>query len=384
MNDMASIVNRKSKPKRNKQRKAGGNSRALIVRQPDLSLRPSSVGSHISKCAANYYKALVNPFADFDEYPCHPGGPIRKVKRLRLESEFVLSCIDRDSAGAAQEGMLALMFNPHYIFRQADVVPGSINHTTMWHTQQGTGIFLDGYNIPSFADDMWKPGFWPSAPFARRSDVVDNANHFMQYRVVAAGIEVQYVGDRDNDGGYFYMGHRPDNTTWAGSTLTSDISTTREVTQGSVSQLRRKHITSWHPLDPPQDEEFLPVSAQFNRHPLLLYITGAKIGAPFRIRLIAYYEATGSFVAQDSIRGDFDLIGSHVAKAAAGEIVSTQPARPVNHAAHNESSSNFLKPLHTVLRTLTGVVADPRGWVDKGLAFVGGKIKNLIHSFLPF
>jgi len=260
--------------------------------------------AHLSPCAANYLKAQYNPFADFDEPPCIPdliSTPSLK-KDYRVRGTF-------DASGTDGQGWI--VFNPYIIASTALVAGAPTNPdyiAPIWTTKVTTTAGADLGVLDNLTESTYASATVGHTPHYLPSEWgADALNWALQngritYRLVGAGLRVQYIGPSLYRAGNYVLyedvcnggelGQGQYNTV---STLTQDPATTfTAITNDEVA-------VTWHPrqaLDLSYIGDYVGSLGDLAKYPVLaVAVSGTNTGeAPhgqYQFECVVHVELQG-------------------------------------------------------------------------------------------
>lgn len=297
--------------------------------------------------------ALSDPW-DCPEPPCVPDN-------ITLESyKFAVRARGSGAIGSGGVGYIAVNpYNP-YIYSSTNNVCGFVT---------GSGFAGTTFSDPTvggvsqIATDATMP--------------YTNADNYDQaYRVVGAGLKVQYTGNVMNQQGLFVIARDPSNSPFVGGTTIPALLLFRETTQLRVDQ--NWHCVLWKPATASDityaprgidiDGTMLTGTKLFNTNPTMgIFITGGTAGASFEYDFIVWFEMTGRTLPSISTSHS-DPIGMSAVSAA---VSSHQPeTTPANNAiAFGQSvdqkieSFSFLDSVASVASSIMPLVAEAAPYI---------------------
>lgn len=246
----------------------------------------------MKSCTAAYLKAQYDPFGVMITPPCIPDARAIPAQRFTLRQ--------RGQLRADGNGNAIIFLNPYTINGSPTTGNNPIIFSTGLGNQTtpgvGTGMQLDNLDLGAFGGDTGLSVLRWNSPWGPDRDARN------KFRVVGAGIKVNYAGEWEKLSGNVQVFHHPTNDR-AYFDTTRDVRPGGELTNfqetafGSLSHNTGVEC-SYHPVDI-EDYDFKPGEPE--SFVMGIVITGAPVatgwdktdGAPFTFECIAHYEAVG-------------------------------------------------------------------------------------------
>jgi len=292
----------------------------------------ASIQSSFSECARVYGAALSCPFAWVDEEcdnvimgfklkekigPCVPSDPPRKTQKSYA---FIRTTLKTSAAGGSPGGAFVVMAPD----RIANDYPNDMRSPPLVFSSGGYGTATPE---PSFDANLDLPIAPPvgvgtanfNTQFSSTDVLFVNNSDIMNYRVVAGGFRVRYIGPEISRAGMYHFITTPGHTTLAGVTLTQagkfETFYEQVVTREWVYILYSPTLTSEYALQPdyPYNAFLVPDSVNVDKqqHYLGLLISDTAPLSSFELQAICHFEVEGP-----KVRGLTDTKADPVGAAA--------------------------------------------------------------------
>lgn len=277
----------------------------------------------LSQCARDYMKVLVNPFE-----PGVSGAPCIPDYRAIPSAKFYLRV--RGSMTVSKSGTTAglgfVIFNP---FRPNTIVGASGGPAIMRTTGiDGSALStVTGAAATTYVDWKYFDTTLQYADFA-----TDGSKN--KFRVVGAGLRIQYTGQSDDRQGQYILWRHPSNQRTA---LTAGL-TAAELLQYEDTVYQAVDTGIHQVIYKPVDNDDFEYGVQNSSSALdcgvmAAVVEGAAVGSTFLYEAIAWYEAIGP-----TMRGESP---SHVDLSGLGQAISLSNMLKSNGIKRPFSKGNF-------------------------------------------
>jgi hypothetical protein len=236
----------------------------------------------LSDCTVDYAKAVIDPFSYSGSLPCIPDLTILPSNKIQVKIRGTLQTglqgtgyvlLNPFSAYANNNGISTVYINYPIIYTDSNYDNGSIAYSASGGAFLTAGIF----------------GANGNSPYA--------GNNALQYRVVAAGLKVQYTGNELYKQGTVHTFRHPVNI--ASGTTTANIMGFNYSRRQPVA--RSEEYVFYTPsstfyTDYHSDAELLPGLTQDNLFQLGIWITGGAVGnpQPWIFEAVVFFELQGT------------------------------------------------------------------------------------------
>jgi hypothetical protein len=334
--------------KRNKAQEIGQPTLSNQVRYPQ-----TGGGGTLSACCQHYLEELADPFNVSGA--CVPSGICMPTEKMRVTAKGTFVAPD------GYAGCVSM--NPFAGVASASL--GTANYDSFLMTTDAT---YAASTIPTVSTVTGVNAEW--------SDSNYGASYFttgtIMYRLVAAGLQINYIGVQDAMGGTCTMLHAPNDLT-VGSADQASLNKFKESMDFTVS--RKVHTLTWSPSNP-TDFDWVdpgaPVSLYDSRSMVAMCVAPAGYDHTWRFSAVAHYELIGKAISFPTM-----TLPDPVGAAAVQHAVSTAPSsykqlpthdrvKLLKHAARatvDQMSGPFIEALRD------GPPAKQSSWSHQGSGF---------------
>jgi hypothetical protein len=321
----------------------------------------------LSKCLLSYARASIDPFDNITDMPCIPDS-------LTVPSYKFRTYLEADvTVGAAGTGF-AIMNPYHMIFNNNLVVgtysdypvlttnTGYLNPGYLWTTLMiGAGIGLNAYN--------------PQSPLVIDPNV--------KYRLVAAGMELDYTGVLLNQSGLVSV------IQWDGLDSLPNPNTIPIIRQHPRCQTcpTSREARCYVRYEPARSEDFSYHNVNYyyphtlgdipGYYPMGIFVSGATSGTTFRVRAVAFFEVQSTNLP--ATPSESDAVGFPAFQAARSAHLPTPDPQTDLWTILKNTASNILTSVSGFAPVIGGAIGSIFGQPMLGTA-VGGLSKDLIQS----
>jgi len=308
----------------------------------------------LSECTLNYIKAVTNPFGyEGNELPCIPDLTI-------LDSNKIVAKVRGEVTASATSGEGYVLFNPFMAVTNNTTGSGNYVNFPVLATGSnyaGTGIT---YAVAAGAiTTVGVTGANSNSPYSSLANTVS-------YRLVAAGLKIQFVGNSLYNQGTVYLyrtasGNIPSGT--VASVMMQD-NYTRRLPLSKKTEYIYYSPTSTYYCDYHTYTSLAPASTQVNNYWMTLLITGGSLTNPpsFMYEAIAFYEIIGPGFPLSPSHGD--PTGYAASLAAQSAVQQTAPT-----TSPESITQKVIKGTYEQLQNnVSGLVNDAIPMVTQGIA----------------
>jgi len=358
------IVRPKNSPNNNNSRNAN-----IVAGAKTFVRGNDKLNFKLSKCLLAYAKAAIDPFDNITDLPCIPDNitvPSNKVKTY-LEADIGIGA---NGTGFAVMSPWKMLINDN-----------TTNGTTITDypvVTSTTNYATPGYSFVPASFALNNVAGWnPQSIYTTAS--MNNANTPV-WRLVAAGMEIDYTGQLLNQSGMISV------IQWDGM---------QNIPTGTTFQVIRQHPRSqtcatsrearcYVRFEPtgPSDYEYQPYvsyypPARTQYYPLGIFVSGATANTNFRIRAVAYFEIQSLNLPVSP--SEADPIGFPALQAARSEVLpSSDPGSDLTNIL-KRTATNILSTVSGYAPVIGTAIGSMFGQPALGTA-VGGLSKDLITS----
>lgn len=238
-----------------------------------------------SECLMNYAKASVDPFDDHNNFPCIPDALCAPSNKFRSMIDTTMS--------VGTLGVGYVLYNPW-------TMVGNDFTTTTTYNNRPLVTTLSEYNRNDIGWDLDQDP--PHLDFTN-SNSPYSSDVFSQdgtYRLVAAGVEIEYTGQLLNQAGTISIVQwdglhtLPNNTSVAvfkSNNRTQTCAVSREARCYVRYEPIRQDDFSYNNMNPYLPSVNTAIASNGIYAPLVILVSGAEPSTTFRVRAIAYFEA---------------------------------------------------------------------------------------------
>lgn len=242
---------------------------------------------NMSECARDYARALANPFNG--PLACVPSFPSFLTRKVRTWAKGTFTT----SSGGATPGFGYLLFDPvNMAVNDVDAVAGSTAATAINTTASTAAV---DPNIALFRGN---------ADYANAQLGIGSG--LLQFRVVAGGVRIRYIGTNLNKGGSVIALHEPDHDSLSGQTI-NNFDAQTESKRFTVSSDRWTTVL-WRPVNTNEVNMRPNASGGTQSFPMGFVVSSAAPSQNFEFEAYAIIEYEGR-IARGKTPSHVDPVG---------------------------------------------------------------------------